>query len=299
MKKSILLTSLAATLACGGSQLSGANDKAASSSLQINSPSTPTLTADECNFFGKSGPVQLCHVTGSGFTATAVDTSGCLNHIKFVGDYIAAGSNCSGNKAWAASTGVACFPAGAPLDPIIPCCSGVDDGTGHCAEVCNTGNESWNGPNPITASLVVPAGQTCTLLGVTVLGTVNVQGLLRTSSSTFYKPVTVDGGALAAFNTGNIFLSNLTIMNSPGMPGYRWNGMNGIWTGQYNDTTIGGDFNYINNQASLYVENQGSLQTIVNGNFNYNGSPCPGPLGSPLTVKGETHVSCIELQPPY
>jgi hypothetical protein len=285
MKKSILLTSLAATLACGGSQLSGANDKAASSSLQT--PSTPTLTTDECNFFGKSGPVQICHVTGSGFTATVVDTSGCLNHTKFVGDYIAAGSNCSGNKAWAGSTGGACFPAGAPLDAIIPCCSGVDDGTGHCAEVCNTGGGWWNGPNLITANLVVPAGAICRMSGVEVQGTTSVNGTLYTIGSTFDGNVGVDGGCLTTANQGNTFEKNVSITNSPGCWGLGGATQNGFWS-PYSPTTIGGSLSYVNNAVPLYI---GYGPTTVGGDFTYSGSPC-APDSWPTSVGGNSKVTC-------
>jgi hypothetical protein len=288
MKKllgAVLMASL--TLACGGSQLSDATDKAASSSLQAslqaNSPSSPTLTAAECNFFGQSGTFNICHVNGSGkFVPTAVTTSSCLNgHAGHAGDYIATATDpdCKHKDQ-------ACFPAGAPKDNYIPCCSGVVDDNGRCAEVCNTGDGWWNGANPIKATLVVQAGAVCRMSGVEVQGDTSVNGSLYTIGSTFDGNVGVDGGCLTTANNGNTFVKSVSITNSPGC----WLGgavQNGFWSPN-SPTTIGKNFSYVNNSVPLYI---GYGPTTVGGDFTYSGSPCASDSW-PTSVGGTSHVTC-------
>jgi hypothetical protein len=283
MKKSILLTSLAATLACGGSQLSGADEKAASSSLQAslqaNSPSTPTLTAAECNFFGQSGTFNICHVNGSGkFVPTAVTTSGCVNgHIGHAGDYIATAAGCPGNLATALAAG-ACFPAGAPADGPIPCCPGTTNVNGRCVAVCDANwavptEKDGDGYPLVDSDLVVPADATCRIMWTHIAGNVTVYGNFETVSNIFDKDVTVDGGSLKAFNGGNTFRANLTIQNSAGIPNF---GRNGFWTEQYANNYVTGTFTYQNNSAPLYIENHQGLDFIVH-KMSYTNSPC-GPM---------------------
>jgi hypothetical protein len=273
MKKllsAVLMASL--TLACGGSQLSDANDKAASSSLQAslqaNLPSGPTLTAAECNFFGQSGTFNICHVNGSGrFVPTAVTTSGCVNgHIGHAGDYIATATDPScTNKAQA------CFPAGAPVDNYIQCCPGTAALNGRCVAVCD--DSQWPQGGDIRGDLVVPAGANCRLMWAHVSGTVTAYGNLETVSTLFDKDVTVEGGSFKTFNGGNTFGANLTIKNSWGIPGF---GRNGVWTEQYANNYVAGTFTYQDNHVPLYIESHQGLEFIVH-KMSYTNSPC-GPM---------------------
>jgi hypothetical protein len=295
MKKllgAVLMASL--TLACGGSQLPDANDKAAASSaLHIDSPSTPTLTAAECNFFGQSGMFNICHVNGSGkFVSTAVTTSGCVNgHIGHAQDYIATNVGCPGNLATALAAG-ACFPAGAPGNAAIPCCPGTTNQNGRCVAVCD--NSKWPQGGEIAGDLVVPSGATCRLMWSHVAGSVNVFGNLEAVSTTFDKDVTVDGGSFKTFNGGNTFNANLTIKNSAGIPDF---GRNGFWTEQYADNYVVGTFTYQNNSVPLYIQNawndelQRYLYIFVVGKMIYTDSPC-GPLPTVLDTANSVFPSC-------
>ena len=237
MKKllgAVLMASL--MLACGGSELSDVNDKAASSSHQASlAAALPTLTTAECNFYGHSGSTfNICHVTGSGkFVPTAVTTSSCLTgHSGHAGDYIATATDpgCKNKDA-------ARIPARAPVDNYIPCSSGysVD---GLCADVCVMGAEWSRGSD---YNVVVPAGAVCRMQGE-VKGKTIVYGTLYTMGSTFDGDVSVDGGCLTTANSGNTFMNNVSIKNSPGC----WIGgseRDGFWT-PYSDTVVCKNFSY-------------------------------------------------------
>jgi hypothetical protein len=90
------------------------------------------LTVDECNYFDANGTVRICHFTGSAknpYTILMVSSAGCVDgHSTHPNDYIPTGSDvdCSGGG---------CFPAGAPVDPTIPCCGGSQDG------ICTDGSD--------------------------------------------------------------------------------------------------------------------------------------------------------------
>lgn len=161
---------------------------------------------------------------------------------------------------------------------------------------CNTGDGWWNGPNPIPNNLVVPAGATCRLGWVEVIGNTTVNGSLYTIGSTFDGNVSVSGtgSALTTANWGNTFRRNLSITGSDG------NGwINGFWS-SYSDNVVDGNFSYIGNTAPFYVQNDWVVneynpdgyqcKSVVKGNLNVSASPC-GAFGN-LTVQGSTNISC-------
>jgi hypothetical protein len=157
---------------------------------------------------------------------------------------------------------------------------------------CNTGDEWWNGPNPITTNLVVPAGAICRMSGVVVQGNTSVNGSLYTIGSTFDGNVSVDGGCLTTANQGNTFKKNLSITNSPGC----WLGgavQDGFWT-PYSDTIICGNFSYSydltysGTMYPFYIQNcddQGNCHNvIVGGSFNVSNASANGNV--PVMVSG-------------
>jgi hypothetical protein len=187
------------------------------------------------------------------------------------------------------------------VDNYIPCCSGVDDGNGHCADVCNTG--AYDGSDPrgwgsgSNYTLVVPSGALCRLDGIEVKGNTIVKGSLFTIGSTFDGDVSVTGAgsSLTSANQGNTFKGNLSITSSDGN-GY----MNGFWS-DYSATTIFGKFTYTGNTAPLYVQSQGGFSITVKGDFAYS-YPCSwdnwgwyvsNPYWEQITVGGQTTTSCF------
>jgi hypothetical protein len=100
------------------------------------------LTVDECNFFDVDGTVRICHFTGSAkkpYTILLVSGAGCVDgHSTHPNDYVPTGTdvNCSGGG---------CFPAGAPVDPTIPCCEGLVAQDGFCTVGGSDGGTSDGG----------------------------------------------------------------------------------------------------------------------------------------------------------
>jgi hypothetical protein len=143
-------------------------------------------------------------------------------------------------------------------------------------------------PQEIPGNLVVPAGVTADLQWAHVAGNVSVEGTLSAAATTFDRNVDVNGGHFYGYNAGFVVKGNMEIQNSSD------NGWiaDGFWTSHYNDfpngTEIDGNFSYINNTGSFYVQNDGASAT-VKGNFTYSGNALP--YGGGLTVNGHSTIS--------
>ena len=136
-------------------------------------------------------------------------------------------------------------------------------------------------------NLVVPAGKTCSLWGAQeIKGNVTVEPEATLESyqqTTFDGNVTVNGGTFKVLNRPVTIKKNLTITNSTNDVNGFWNVYDGV------PSTIGGNFNYTNNAAPLYV---GGLGVEVTGSYTY-ANNVPGPDGwtSALHVLGSSNIS--------
>jgi hypothetical protein len=99
----------------------------------------------------------------------------------------------------------------------------------------------------IAGNMDVPAGATCRLEGVEVVGNVTVEGILNSFSSKFDKNVTVTGAGQISLSNGETWmpiLGNLTIAGS--------SGNSGIYCPNHGNV-VQGNISVIGNSGSFYI----------------------------------------------
>lgn len=105
----------------------------------IKGESNTMLTADQCNFFGVNGKVQICHQTDSAtnsFSIIQVSDNACINeHATHTGDFVTS-TDPSSTLFDPTCQGLGCLAQGAPCDAILPCCDGLTCTNGTCTVPC-------------------------------------------------------------------------------------------------------------------------------------------------------------------
>jgi hypothetical protein len=147
----------------------------------------------------------------------------------------------------------------------------------------------------INKNVVIPAGASINLQGVTITGNMSVEGQLGMSGDVIDGNVSVSGpgSGIGLFNNPSTFERNLTVENSSGYNGgnaYGWSFFDNA--SQYGGTSqVNGDFTFDNNTGALYVD--GGATLTVGGNFTaYSNTQYPSHWDTTgLNVQGSQSIS--------